>query len=281
MNTVDIFIIVIVGLSCLMGIIRGLTKELLSLISWVGAGVAAYVLLPVARHYAAAYIKNPMIADAVAGLVIFLVFLIFFSLISHVISSYVKHSALGGVDRSLGLGFGIFRAVLLICAMELSLSSFMPRHQYPDVFQTARFTALIQAGSERLLNILPENIQNFVMQQQAKFLHDHAKREIDQKIDDVIAGAIEGALTDAVKGAVDNGSMGSTMAGAHTQSHIIQGDHVNGFVEPKTVQPKAPMDTKKAAHDLATLQAHGTAKEKTGYNHEQREDLNRLLGTLG
>lgn len=262
MNTVDIVVVIIVGISCLMGIIRGLTKEALSLISWIGAGVAGYALLPVARHYASAYIKNPMIADVAAGFVIFLIFLIFFSLISHLISSYVKQSALGGVDRALGFGFGIGRAVILICAIELALSSFMPRNQYPESLQNARFTPMIQLGSERLLAILPERVQEFVMEQQAKFLHTHAQKEIENRIEQAITGAVVDSLT-----------------GAHTHGHTHE--QSDTLSDPRTIQPKAPLDTKKAAEGLATLQAQSTAKEKAGYNNEQRQDLDRLIRTLG
>lgn len=258
MNIVDIIVIAIFGISCLMGIVRGLTKESLGLISWAGAGVAAYVLLPVARHYAAAYIKNPMIADVVAGFAIFLIFLIFFSLISHVISSYVKQSALGGIDRALGFGFGILRGILIVCAVELAISSFIPRHQYPEALQTARFAPMIQTGSEHLLAMLPERAQDFVMEQQAKFLHSHAQKDIEHRIEQAIAGAAIDTLT--------------TVASSHEHSHALQ--------EPKTVQPRAPIDAKKAAGELAKLQAQSGVKEKGGYNKEQREDLNRLIGTL-
>ena len=257
MNVVDIIMIVVILLSSLMGIIRGLTKEVFGLTSWIGAGVAAYLLYPIAGHFTLAYIKNPTFAAVAAGFVIFLVFLIFFSLISHIISSYVKDSALGGVDRALGFGFGILRAVVLLCVIELGLSSFMPRNQYPEAMQNARFTPMIQTGSERLLAILPEKWQEFVLSQQSKFIHDHAKKDLEHKIED----ALSGALTDAIQGAT-------------VQSHSHQ-----NIEEPRTIQPKPAMDTTKAAENLAKLQAQGQT-EKQGYKEEQRQDLNRLIDTL-
>lgn len=257
MNVVDIIMIAVIGLSSLMGIIRGLTKEVFGLVSWGGAGVAAYLLYPVAGHFALAYIKNPTIAAVAAGFAIFLIFLIFFSLISHVISSYVKDSALGGVDRALGFGFGIFRAVMLLCFLELALSSFMPRNQYPENFQTARFTPMIQTGSERLLAILPEKAQEFVLSQQSKFIHDHAKKDLENKIENALTGVVTDSLQNLAN--PDNNQANAA--------------------EPRTIQPKAAMDTTKAAEGLATLQAQGQT-EKQGYKEEQRQDLNRLIDTL-
>ncbi len=251
MNAIDIGLVVIFALSSLLGVWRGLTKEALGLVSWIGAGVAAYILLPVARHFAQQYIQNPMIADVAAAFVIFITFLIFFSLISHIISSYVKDSALGGVDRSLGFGFGILRAMIIACGLELALSSFMPRSQYPDVLKNARFMPMVQNGSEKLLAILPPNAQEFVMSQQLKFLHDHAKKDLDAHIQDVIEDKIKSEV-----------------------------DALTNAKEPETVKPAEKLDTKKATENLAKLQVQTPTKQKDGYDKDQQGDLNRLIETV-
>lgn len=255
MNPIDIGLIVIFFLSSVLGIWRGLTKEALGLISWIGAGVAAYILLPVARHFAQQQIQNTMIADVVAAFVIFVVFLIFFSLISHIISSYVKNSSLGGVDRSLGFGFGIGRGILLVCGLELALSSFMPRSQYPEMMQKARFMPMVQNGSEKLLAILPPNAQEFVMNQQLKFMHDHAKKDLDNHIQDVI----EDKVKEKIEGMADS---------------------LTGSEEPRTVKPAEKLDTQKMTDNLAKLNVQTQGSDKKGYDKDQRGDLNRLIETV-
>ncbi len=256
MNTVDSGIIIIFALSSLLGIWRGLTKEALGLVSWVGAGIAAYVLLPVARHFAQQYIQNPMIADVAAAFIIFVTFLIFFSLISHIISSYVKDSPLGGVDRSLGFGFGIGRAILIVCGLELAMSSFMPRSQYPDLMKSARFMIMIQHGSEKLLGILPANAQQFIMTQQLKFVHDHAKKDLDHHIQDVIENKIKDEVSSLMKGTPDPSK------------------------DSDIVKPSEKLDTRKATENLAKLQVQAPSKGKQGYDKNQRGDLERLIGTV-
>ena len=254
MNGVDIGLIVVFGISILLGIMRGLTKEALGLVSWVGAGVAAYILLPFARTIAQQHIQNAMMADAIAAFVMFILFLIIFSLISHVIASYVKDSALGGVDRALGFGFGIGRAIVIACGLELALSSFMPRGQYPEMMKNARFMPMVQHGSEKLLAISPKNLQDFVMNQQLKFVHDHAKKNLENHIQDVIE--------DKIKEKVDELTENS--------------DHDN---TPDTIKPAEKLDPQKTTENLAKLSIQQKNNAKN-YDKEQRSDLNRLIETV-
>lgn len=254
MNGIDIGLIIIFGISTLLGVIRGLTKEALGLISWIGAGVAAYVLLPFARSIAQQHIQNTMMADAIAGFVMFILFLIIFSLISHVISSYVKDSALGGVDRALGFGFGIGRAIVIACGLELALSSFMPRGQYPDMMKQARFMPMVQHGSEKLLSIVPKNVQDFVMNQQLKFVHDHAKKDLENQIQD--------AIEDKIKEKVDE------IAGNNDEDNT-----------PDTIKPAEKLDPQKTTESLAKLSIQHKNNDKS-YDKEQRGDLNRLIETV-
>ena len=315
MNSIDLGIIGIILVSSGLGIWRGLTKEALGLISWIGAGISAYLLLPVARHFAQAYIHNVMVADAVAALGIFITFLVFFSLISHIISTYVKDSALGGIDRALGFGFGITRGAVILAGLELALSSFMPRSQYPVILQQARFMPMLQSGSESLLAILPKQGQDFIMEKQLKFMHDRAQKDLDSHIE----AALENKVKEGVAGAMDN-VLGSLPAGTtqpaqspttptpsqHSHTQSIPGltgqvgapsavptptqPQTPGQAEPaphtqtmskKDLKPATKMDAQKTMENLANLKVQVKPKEeKQGYGAEQLNDLDRLIETV-
>ncbi len=70
MNSVDIGILVIFGISCLAGFMRGFTREILGVFTWVGSAVATYIAVPLLGGIAKGYIANPMIADAVTAVAI-------------------------------------------------------------------------------------------------------------------------------------------------------------------------------------------------------------------
>lgn len=264
MNAADIGLIVIFLLSSVIGIWRGLTKEVLSLISWIGSIVAAVMLFPVAQHIAQNHIQNPMIANALAGFVMFIVFLIFFTLITHIIASYVRDSALGGIDRSLGFAFGIGRAIFLVCAVELLLSGFVPRNQYPLVLKESRFVPMIQGWSEQLLTLVPPQLQSFILNQQQKFLHEHAQKDLDHQLESVLTNPLDHAVASATESL-------SRSASAPAPS----------LEAPVTVKPAEKLDPTSATQNLAVLkvQKKTDAKEQA-YAAEQKQDLDRLIETV-
>src|SRR3990167_294789 len=101
-NMVDFAIIFLLGISILIGILRGATREVLGIAGWVGALATVFYGLPLFRPLGRYYIHNPMIADAAIAGVLFILSLAVFILISRLISTKVKGSLLGGLDRSLG-----------------------------------------------------------------------------------------------------------------------------------------------------------------------------------
>ena len=72
LNNLDVVFLVIVGVSALVAIARGVTKELLSIIGWVLAGVSVYYLLPVVDPIMKKYIASEVLSGLVSGMVIFL-----------------------------------------------------------------------------------------------------------------------------------------------------------------------------------------------------------------
>lgn len=160
MTIIDIAILVVIVLSAFIGTIRGFTRELLGLVSWVGASVLALLSLPALRHIARGYITSPMLADVVTVFVSFVALLIAFNIISHVIAGFVKDSGLGALDRFLGLGFGLMRGVLIISIMEIGLSFFVGRPNYPQPVQMSKFGPVLINVSDRILALIPQHIMD-------------------------------------------------------------------------------------------------------------------------
>ncbi len=168
MTALDIGLIVLVCLSALFGIIRGLTRECLGLVSWGSAIFLAYITAPFAKQFARAYISNEALADATTLFATFLIFLIILSLVSHLLSNVVRNSVLGGLDRSLGFAFGLLRGFVFIFIIELVLNAFLPRQEYPQSVQESRFFSFIIKGSNTLYSLLPTRIKQIILEQSAK-----------------------------------------------------------------------------------------------------------------
>lgn len=156
-NIIDLSIIVVIGLSILVGILRGATREVLGIAGWVGAFATVFYGLPLFRPFAHHYIHNSMVADAVVAGVLFVLSLAVFILISRMISTRVKGSLLGGLDRSLGLVFGFLRGMLVVCLAYLAMGFFYPPDKTPETVKNARFTPWFAQGAREIKQLIPKD----------------------------------------------------------------------------------------------------------------------------
>jgi membrane protein required for colicin V production len=154
---IDLSIIIIIGLSILIGVVRGATREVLGIAAWVGAFATVFYGLPILRPLGHHYIHSTMVADFVVGMVLFVLSLTVFILISSTISSRVKGSLLGGLDRSLGLVFGLLRGFLLVCAAYFLAGYFYTAGQWPDIDKHALFTPWFFQRVHDLKSIVPRH----------------------------------------------------------------------------------------------------------------------------
>jgi membrane protein required for colicin V production len=156
-NSVDLAILIIIGISILIGVLRGATREVLGIAGWIGAFAVVFYGLPLFRPLGRQYIHSPMIADAVVAGILFIFSLAVFILISRLISSSVKGSIFGSLDRSLGLVFGFLRGVVFICVAFLLLSLYYSPAQIPEIILSARFTPWIMQGADEIKRIVPHD----------------------------------------------------------------------------------------------------------------------------
>jgi len=123
LNLLDIFIITIITVSGLIGVFRGLVKEIMSLVGWI---VSAWLAWRFANMFAPVFdslIDSADIRKAAAFISIFLLSLVLFALVSYFISKIMNKSPLKGMDRTLGMIFGILRGVIIIAVLALLIQS--------------------------------------------------------------------------------------------------------------------------------------------------------------
>ena len=112
----------IVSVSALVGVVRGLTLELLSLAGWVVAWFAGLWVGPLlAPHLPVGAVGSPL--NVVASFACaFIVALIVWGLMARVVSSLVKRTLLSPVDRLLGALFGLLRGMAGLLAVVAVLA---------------------------------------------------------------------------------------------------------------------------------------------------------------
>ena len=158
-NVTDVVIALVILSSGLFAFFRGFAHELLAVISWIGAALATLYGFPYLQPHVRELITVPLIADMTAGVAIFLVVLITLSILTRILSRRIRTSALGPLDRSLGLVFGFLRGAVLVCIAWLMFSWLLPREDYPEWVTEAKLRPLVERGSVLLVGFLPERLR--------------------------------------------------------------------------------------------------------------------------
>jgi membrane protein required for colicin V production len=114
MSALDIFVVVLLGGGAIIGFVRGLVHETLSLLAWI----VAIVMLRMFHTPISASLEPPVgTATGAAVLAFVLLFLpsfLFMKLLARSIGKRTRKSVLGPFDRVLGGGFGMLKGLLAV-----------------------------------------------------------------------------------------------------------------------------------------------------------------------
>ncbi|UCF76437.1 MAG: CvpA family protein [Betaproteobacteria bacterium] len=119
MTVFDYVVIAIVGLSILLSVIRGLVREVLALLAWVIAFLAANFFAGPLATLLPDEMSNVEVRLLVGFGAAFVVVLLSMSLLAMFASKLVKNAGLGVEDRMLGGVFGLARGMLVVMVLVL------------------------------------------------------------------------------------------------------------------------------------------------------------------
>lgn len=135
--------------SALIGLLRGLTREVLSLAIWFAAILGAMSLGPLAAKLLA---LDSRAMSAVAGYVmVFVVIIVLGALVQRLVAKAVDATGLSGTDRVLGLVFGGARGLAICLVIFIILRPFV---QENDWWQAAFAPLVLAALEDELLELL-------------------------------------------------------------------------------------------------------------------------------
>ncbi len=157
----DLVLIAVMLISGLLAIMRGFTREILSLVAWGGAaGAAALALFSPQVRTKASELLLPYVGDndilitiAIAG-ISFLVVLIVLSMISVRISDALLDSSAGPIDRTLGFIYGMVRGLALMMAIFIFYSWLTPRDKVDPAVRDASLLPLMTGTSTFMVDTL-------------------------------------------------------------------------------------------------------------------------------
>jgi len=149
----DVIVLLVIVLSAFLSMIRGLSRELLSLASWGGAAILTYFAYPHALPFIEGYLSNKIIALAVTLIGIFFILLLILSVITMKIADMIIDSRIGALDRTFGLIFGLARGVLIAAIAVLFTNAL--------ILPENRAAWMEQAKTKPLLDKLADDVYRF------------------------------------------------------------------------------------------------------------------------
>jgi membrane protein required for colicin V production len=156
MTWVDAVFLALIAVSGVIGYMRGLVREVLGVGAWAGALFFAFYMLNGTRGLFANMFPQEWMADIAALAAVFIVTLIILKIVIALIARAVRNSVLGGVDRALGIVFGLGRGVIVILVAYIAAGAFVPNTDiWPEPVRQARSLPLIADGAAWLNAQLP------------------------------------------------------------------------------------------------------------------------------
>ncbi|HEX2114483.1 MAG TPA: CvpA family protein [Alphaproteobacteria bacterium] len=157
MNAGDLVVLSALGLFAIFGLLLGFVGVVLLAARWVGAAMVTMWGFAPAQKLARQLIDSPLIADVVAGVVLFVISLVILSIVSHAIGNLVRRSSLNALDRTLGFMIGTVGGIAVVALSYLAFTQWIwatPTDR-PEWVRQARTLPLVEATADFLRGLAP------------------------------------------------------------------------------------------------------------------------------
>ncbi len=187
---IDIVVGAVVLISAIISFLRGFIRETLTIAGVIGGLFAAIFFGPKLSPTFKGWLDVtedsveklfdivPMgiVADFCAYAAVFIIVVIMISVISHFTAGAIKAMGLGPIDRTLGVIFGIVRAVILLALLYLPFHLLMDEDSKAKYFSGSKTHIFIEKTSDFMVRFLP------------------ASDDVKDKVEDVTEGQIKKKL---------------------------------------------------------------------------------------
>ena len=158
----DGILLAVALISGLLAMVRGFSREVLSIVSWVVAAIAAFMFYEALTPFVQNYVENATLAPLIAAAAIFLVTLVVVTFITMRIADAIIDSRIGPLDRTLGFLFGLARGALLMVVALLFFGWLVPADRTPEWVADAKSKPLLDNLGQSLVNALPEDPEGLI-----------------------------------------------------------------------------------------------------------------------
>jgi membrane protein required for colicin V production len=156
MTGFDVIAILVILASAAAGWVRGGTREIITLLSFVLAAFIALVAMPLTAPIGRALVNPDWAGTISAAVASFLLIYFGIRIFGSVLSKRAQaHPHLGGIDRFLGVFVGAARSLVLLGAIHLVVVAAMPGERTPRWLSEATLRPVTAAAARMIQIVLP------------------------------------------------------------------------------------------------------------------------------
>jgi membrane protein required for colicin V production len=158
-NWLDFVLAVILLVSGVAGFRRGLSRQVIGLISGVLALLLSIWFYGTAGYYLLPYASSRTMANAGGFALVFCGVLLLGSLVSFVVGRFLKVTGLSVVDHLLGAGFGLLRGLLLAVALVMGAMAFSHGEKPPEAIVESRMAPYVVDAARVFASVAPHDLK--------------------------------------------------------------------------------------------------------------------------
>lgn len=160
MTSFDYGVLLIIGISIIVSMMRGAVREILAIAGWLAAFYVAKTYASQLIPLLPAEIPSEQLKTLAAFVILFLAVLLIASLLCIALSGVINKIGLNWLNRGIGAMFGFARGLLIVCVLVFlaGLTNFPKDVRWTN----AMFSSPLEALVKSMLPLVPQTVAKHV-----------------------------------------------------------------------------------------------------------------------
>ena len=152
----DMFFASIVVISTFFAVLKGLSREIISLVALIGGFILAVLYYGIPAGLLSRFIEKEVLADLIGFLIIFFGCILIGIIAAYIINRMVKAASLKWVDRILGGIFGFLRGWAISSIIVVALIAFPIRE---NMMEKSLLAPFLLSGARTAVLLVPQELK--------------------------------------------------------------------------------------------------------------------------
>lgn len=159
MNWLDIVVLVVVAASVFTSFRKGLSREIIGLVSVVLALMLGIWFYGTAAGWISPYVSSRAVSNLGGFFLVFIGVLLLGNLVSYIVGKFLRVTGLSIVDHLLGAVFGAVRGVLIVVAVLTGVMAFADKEHPPAAIVNSRLAPYVAGAAQVFADIAPHELK--------------------------------------------------------------------------------------------------------------------------